>query len=63
MTPITDSAKEIAIDGVVHLKLPIRLQKLVDALEDAIDENTLFKNPDIGPNSGASLQLVNLDDN
>ncbi len=57
-TPITVSAKEIAIDGVAHLKLPIRFQQLVDALEDAINEYTLFKNPNSGSNDVRNLQLL-----
>lgn len=61
--PITISSNVIAIDGVAHLKLPIRLKKLVDALEDSINENTLFKNPDSGSSSGTNPRLQIFGDN
>ena len=62
VSPMTLSAKGRTIYGVVPLGLPIRLQKLVEALANVVTEHTSFKIPEGSSKSEAPLHILVVDD-
>ena len=61
-TPITLSARGKTINGIVPLTLPIRLQKLIESLEEVIKDRTDFKNLDNSAKSETVLNVLIVDD-
>ena len=61
-TPMTLSSSGKTVDGVVPISLPIRLQSLIEALENVIENRTNFKNPDENSKSESSLSILIVDD-
>lgn len=61
-TPITLSAHGRSVGGVVSLTLPIRLQQLIDVLENIVADRTLVKNPEGNSKSESALSIMIVDD-
>jgi twitching motility two-component system response regulator PilG len=61
-TPITLSANGKSIDGIVPLTLPIRLGKLIEALENVVENHTNTNNLDTSSESGEVLDVLIVDD-
>ena len=62
VTPMTLSANGKSIDGVVPLALPIRLNKLIEALEDVLQESTQTNITEGTLEAGADFQILVVDD-
>ena len=61
-TPITLSAHGRSVGGVVSLTQPIRLQQLIDVLENVVADRTEVKNPDGSSKSESALNILIVDD-
>lgn len=62
ITPITLSAQGKEIEGVISLVSPIRLYKLIDALNDVVNESHIAKSKTTGFEAGSDLQILIVDD-
>lgn len=61
-TPMTLSSSGKTVKGVVSISLPIRLKSLLEALENVVENDTEFKNPEISSQSDSSLRILIVDD-
>ena len=61
-TPITLSAHGRVIGGVISLTLPIRLQKLIEVLENIIGDHTEIKNLETNSKNKPALSVMIVDD-
>ena len=61
-TPMTLSSRGKTVNGIVTIPLPIRLQSLIEALENVIENRTDFKNPDKNSKSESILSILIVDD-